>query len=282
MTPGGTYTVVHHFDTHVYTVPGGVYLPGPTLIQANDGNFYGTTRGRGPFDDGTVFKLTSTGTFTTLSLLPHPGSDAPLIQASDGNFYGTTAVGLASRVFQMTPGGTVTAVQDLPESGAPYVTALIQATDGRFYGTTGTGAIFRLSVTAQAATITGQPSAQTVTAGRPASFEVLANGFPPASYQWQLSTDHGGSWMNVIDAGRFSGANKVEPDRRGYDAVPQRLPVSSRGHQQFRICDQRRSRAHRSAKSRLRPGWRRQGRPGELLSVCRRLDQPEHLEPVPG
>jgi|HubBroStandDraft_1064217.scaffolds.fasta_scaffold45278_4 uncharacterized repeat protein (TIGR03803 family) len=40
--------------------------PRAALIQATDGNFYGTTVEGGAMGDGTVFKITPSGTLTTL------------------------------------------------------------------------------------------------------------------------------------------------------------------------------------------------------------------------
>ncbi len=92
ITPGGTLTTLHSFDS-----TDGI---GPTgLMQATDGSLYGTTSegggNGGPY--GTVFKITLSGSLTTLynfCSLPNcadggsPG--AGLVQAADGNFYGTT------------------------------------------------------------------------------------------------------------------------------------------------------------------------------------------------
>src|SRR5579862_5033666 len=68
--------------------------PDAALIQATDGNFYGTTRD-GVSDFGTVFQMTPSGTVTFLHSFTGGTTDgasprAPLIQATDGNFYGTT------------------------------------------------------------------------------------------------------------------------------------------------------------------------------------------------
>ena len=64
------------------------------LVQGSDGNFYGTTYSGGTGGVGTVFKITSGGSLTTL--YSFSGSDgaypqAGLVQGSDGNFYGTTS-----------------------------------------------------------------------------------------------------------------------------------------------------------------------------------------------
>ena len=87
-------------------------LPGPTvfLIQASDGNFYGTTRSGGTSQGdstGTVFRLTPSGIKTTLfsfgPLLVNPSDpEGGVIQANDGAFYGITATGAGSGT-----GGTV-------------------------------------------------------------------------------------------------------------------------------------------------------------------------------
>ncbi|HEV2382309.1 MAG TPA: choice-of-anchor tandem repeat GloVer-containing protein [Terriglobia bacterium] len=63
------------------------------LVQATDGNFYGTTSGGGPNGVGTIFKI---GASEELSTLHYFGSDdgdfpsAGLVQATNGIFYGTT------------------------------------------------------------------------------------------------------------------------------------------------------------------------------------------------
>ena len=72
------------------------------LVQATDGNIYGTTEygGNAACDGGcgTVFKVTPSGRLTTLLSFTNSANPvAALIQATDGNFYGTTAVGGASK-----------------------------------------------------------------------------------------------------------------------------------------------------------------------------------------
>jgi uncharacterized repeat protein (TIGR03803 family) len=153
MTPGGTVTVLHAFT-------GGTDGAGPAaVIQANDGNFYGTTASGGASNAGTVFMMTPSGTFTVLHEFSGTtdGTNplSPLIQATDGNFYGTTFRGDSNvgTVFMMTPRGTLTilhAFGGTTDGGYP-LSALIQATDGNYYGATsqggasGRGVVFRLS-----------------------------------------------------------------------------------------------------------------------------------------
>jgi uncharacterized repeat protein (TIGR03803 family) len=130
ITPSGTLTTLASFGEEGGSVP---FSP---LIQATDGNFYGTT-------PSTVFKVTPSGTLTTLAFVS--SSYAGLVQATDGNFYGTTEYGGnaacdggCGTVFKVTPSGTLTTLLSFTNSANP-VAALIQATDGNLYGTTGVG-----------------------------------------------------------------------------------------------------------------------------------------------
>ena len=128
------------------------YRPGAGLIQASDGNFYGTTS-LGPWIGGvccgygTNFKMEASGTFTTLYAFSGDDGQSPkgLIQASDGNFYGVTsggglAFGDGGTVFRITPSGALTTLYTFRGTGgADPEAALIQASDGDFYGTTKEG-----------------------------------------------------------------------------------------------------------------------------------------------
>ena len=133
--------------------------PSAALVQGADGNFYGTTQYGGTYGEGTVFRMTTNGTLTTLlsfhysnGAYPHAG----LVQGADGNFYGTTASGGTygdGTVFRMTTNGTLTTLASFNYSvngGSPYA-GLLQGTDGNFYGTTedggtyGDGTVFRMT-----------------------------------------------------------------------------------------------------------------------------------------
>ncbi len=118
-----------------------------SLLQATDGNFYGTTTGGGASNEGFMFKMTSQGNITILyNFDPHaPAFTAQLAQALDGNFYGTTSQGGSYRegvVFELTPGGAISDLHDFdPKSadGSSPDAGLVQASDGNFYGVTGSG-----------------------------------------------------------------------------------------------------------------------------------------------
>src|SRR5271166_4529941 len=45
--------------------------PWAPVVQAHDGNFYGTTSAGGANGDGTVFRITTSGTLTTLHNFNH-------------------------------------------------------------------------------------------------------------------------------------------------------------------------------------------------------------------
>jgi uncharacterized repeat protein (TIGR03803 family) len=130
--------------------------PAAPLIQASDGNFYGTTRGNvyeiplGFTGPGTVFKVTPAGVYTLLYAFGTGGSTdganpvAGLIQGSDGNLYGTTRFGGAygyGTVFKITPAGVETVLYSFfgGLDGIDPSGGLIQGSDGNFYGTTNTG-----------------------------------------------------------------------------------------------------------------------------------------------
>jgi uncharacterized repeat protein (TIGR03803 family) len=83
--------------------------PQASLLLGSDGDFYGTTTGGGAFNGGTVFKISTNGTFTTLysfaADVQGPSPKAALAQGSDGRFYGTTYLdgdGEAGTVFRLT------------------------------------------------------------------------------------------------------------------------------------------------------------------------------------
>ena len=95
MTPAGVFKVLHSFQSPSVVGFDGSE-PHAGLIQASDGNFYGTTMLGGDDGVGTVFSITPKGVLTILhSFDGHDGfqPQAALIEATDGNLYGVTAGG---------------------------------------------------------------------------------------------------------------------------------------------------------------------------------------------
>ncbi|HEV2178604.1 MAG TPA: choice-of-anchor tandem repeat GloVer-containing protein [Terriglobia bacterium] len=169
ITPAGRLTTLYEFCSQSGCTDGESPLAG--LVQASNGNLYGTTSFGGAFGYGAVFKITPAGKLTTLySFCSQSGCTdgehpyAALIQATDGNFYGTTYEGGTSpncgggcgTIFKITPTGKLTTLYNFcSQSGCADgngpTASLIQGTDGNFYGTTAYGGnawgtIFSLSV----------------------------------------------------------------------------------------------------------------------------------------
>jgi uncharacterized repeat protein (TIGR03803 family) len=107
ITAAGTLTTLHSFCSPTNCTDGS--LPYAGLTQARNGNFYGAGSSGGTYGAGVVFKITSSGTLT--SLHSFTGTDgrfpyAGLAAAPNGNLYGTTySGGTASKgtVYTLSP-----------------------------------------------------------------------------------------------------------------------------------------------------------------------------------
>jgi len=147
ITPAGTLTTLYSFCTQPNCTDGA--SPYAVLLQATDGNFYGTTLEGGDNNLGTIFKISSSGTFASVYSFSGSDGEAPyagLIQATDGYFYGTTSAGgdwNDGTVFRITSNGTLITLHsfDSVDGYYPYA-GLVQASDGNFYGTTGWGGAY--------------------------------------------------------------------------------------------------------------------------------------------
>jgi uncharacterized repeat protein (TIGR03803 family) len=130
--------------------------PEANLTLGPDGNFYGTTESGGVTTNGTIFKVTTNGTFATLVNFNGTNGANPLAALTlgpDGNFYGTTeyggnTIGNSSlnaglgggTVFQMTTNGTLTTLVNFAgTNGSSPHGGLIWGPDGNLYGTTANG-----------------------------------------------------------------------------------------------------------------------------------------------
>jgi len=138
------------------------YSPRAKLIKGSDGNFYGTTYYGGAAGLGTLFKMDSRGTITTLHSFSACASDgcypaSALVEGADGALYGTTYYGgsaVIGNVFKISKSGTFSSIYSFTNcvsTGCYPKTALTLGTDGTLYGTTyyggaiGLGTVFKVS-----------------------------------------------------------------------------------------------------------------------------------------
>ncbi len=153
MSPSGVLTTLHVFGN-----PANGLEPSGSLVQGQDGNFYGVTYagGTGTNGSGTVFKISATGTLTPLYNFCSQSNCADgsypfgaLAQAADGSFYGTTYSGGdatcnapygCGTVFQITSDGTLTTLHRFSGAdGQGPNGGLVVTADGTIYGATSLG-----------------------------------------------------------------------------------------------------------------------------------------------
>jgi uncharacterized repeat protein (TIGR03803 family) len=153
----GVLTVLHTFEDNDGASP----FAG--LVQGRDGSFYGTTELGGDLTCmpangcGTIFKITSSGSLTTLHIFEQTDGNVPaiaLVQGTDGHFYGATnyggnpqcSYGGCGTLFRITSAGAFTTLYKFNGGQAGSgPNSLIQASDENFYGTTFNGDIFELT-----------------------------------------------------------------------------------------------------------------------------------------
>jgi uncharacterized repeat protein (TIGR03803 family) len=144
VTPSGTFKTFYNFCSQAGCMDGGV--PEAGLIQASDGNLYGTTTDGGLNGYGTIFKITPSGTLTTLYSICSQKLCADgwnpmtqMVQSTNGYLYGTNLEGgetLASPITAETPGtifmlsvGLSPFVQVQPGSGTEGEVVEVLGTD---------------------------------------------------------------------------------------------------------------------------------------------------------
>ncbi len=180
---------VYDFCAQTNCTDGAIPNETGALALGTDGNFYGATENGGasavsgpcvPYGCGTIFKITPTGTLTTLyNFCSQPNCvDGDLdysgvVLGADGNFYGTTpgqgantnsmcpgglfyGVGCGT-VFKITPEGAFSTLYSFcsqpncADGAAPY-SGLVQGMDGDLYeiasvgGANGDGTIFKITL----------------------------------------------------------------------------------------------------------------------------------------
>jgi uncharacterized repeat protein (TIGR03803 family) len=170
LTADGTLTPLHSFNYEDGAYPVG------GLVQATDGNLYGTTS-QGGIGGGTVFQITTKGLLTTLVWFNGPNGANPqgaLIQARDGSFYGTAEFGRT----------------------------------GYYNGASGSGdgLVFRLTLPLFLSNPFTQASG---TATAPYSASLSTNAVTPAGDVLTFAKVSGPAWLSVASDGTLSGIPAV-------------------------------------------------------------------------
>jgi len=154
MTPAGELTTLHTFcstSTPLSPFADGefsgsslIYASGPGLIEASDGNLYGTSLTGGANNEGVIFQMTLSGTLAVKHSFcngincPDGASPQALVQGTDGKLYGVLTFGGiinaacggtgCGTVFSFDPWGKPLA-ETLPEFGEIGSQADIRDTD---------------------------------------------------------------------------------------------------------------------------------------------------------
>ena len=154
LTLDGKLTTLHTFCT-VDPCLDGQFPVG--IMQAADGNLYGTTYSAGQFYAGTLFKITTAGGFSVVHAFCSSANCAdgqwpefPPVQGSDGNLYGTTSTGGTADsgvLYDLTPAGRFNVVHTFlchyticNRGGDPL--AVVQDAEGNLFGVTEFGGIY--------------------------------------------------------------------------------------------------------------------------------------------
>lgn len=152
LTPAGALSTVLTF-----TGTSGTFLgssPRARLIVGHDGQIWGTTGAGGTTGGyGTIFKMTTAGTLTSLVQFtglsgadPGAASATPLLLSPDGNYYGATSGGINNTLgtlFKLMPDGTHSVLHQMTAPlGTGPTGSLVQTADGILYGVTANGGAY--------------------------------------------------------------------------------------------------------------------------------------------
>ena len=121
--PAQTFTTLYSFCVD-YQCPDGDY-PSAGLAQGTSGDLYGAAQNGGAYNAGTLFKITPTGTQTTLlsfgnGITNASNPDHALVLGTDGNFYGASDFGgnhFTGTVFEITASGSLNVLYSFCSQG---------------------------------------------------------------------------------------------------------------------------------------------------------------------
>src|SRR6516225_2650812 len=138
LTSNGVFTVLHRFH-------GGTNgaTPQPSLLVDAAGNVFGAAGAGGLSENGLLFKISSTGTYTVLHRFTGNDGKTPnggLVSDPAGNLFGTAQGGGVNglgTVFEMTSSGQVRVLHAFTGDldGAFPLAGLIRGADGNLFGT---------------------------------------------------------------------------------------------------------------------------------------------------
>lgn len=161
----GQYTLLHSFGENTKSAS----LPYSGVVQAPDGNLYGTTSRGGLNDNGTIYRISTTGDFSVIHDFDGDDGSTPqgrLIIGADGQIYGTTMIGGSAdrgTIYRISTAGVFESLYSFPRlsaftagvatnaTGANPRAGLLLASDGNYYGTafqggpTGHGTVYRMT-----------------------------------------------------------------------------------------------------------------------------------------
>ena len=157
LTPGGEETVLYSFGGQAAD-----FNPGTNLALDRQGNLYGTTNNDGPYNYGTVFKLTPGGVKTVLHSFGQQGDgifpQCCLLVDQQGNIFGTTydsnTIQGHGILFKITAAGDESVLHTFGSQigdGINPIWNLIPDKQGNLYGITssgganGYGTVFKLT-----------------------------------------------------------------------------------------------------------------------------------------
>jgi len=201
VTPSGSLTNLYHFGSHPADGAG----PQTTMTLGPDGNLYGITTltSLTPFNnDGTIFKITTNGTLTTLINWDFYNGGNPvgsLTLGPDGAFYSTTYLGDNTDgsinkgiVYSLAANGVFTVLAQFDGSNGAYpVCGLTLGPDNNLYGGAtgggayGNGTVYKLGLSP---IFVSHPASQSVVIGNPATFSCNMFGTAPFAFQWRSNS----------------------------------------------------------------------------------------------
>lgn len=147
ISPSGEFTTLVEFGED--GTEGG--QPNSGLIEGSDSNFYGILPRGGPFDAGSIYKVTPEGVLSRLSSFELTNGQLPageLVEGPDGALYGCTTYdeiddsSFGGTVFRIPKTGGISTVYFFDYTHGSYPLAgLTQGRDGYLYGTASDGGV---------------------------------------------------------------------------------------------------------------------------------------------